>query len=90
MKTIVNKTQRPLKIPLGRGRVLRLGPRKEGQIATKDAGRDSLQKLVASGDVDVYDDGSRQDSVTGARATGGAGGHGGHQARFSGGRGGDR
>ncbi|SVC92625.1 uncharacterized protein METZ01_LOCUS345479, partial [marine metagenome] len=33
MKTIINKTGRPLKITLSQGRVLRLGPRKEGQIA---------------------------------------------------------
>ena len=58
MKTIVNKTHRPLKISLARGRALRLGPRKEGQIATNDAERESVQKLVASGDVEVYDDSS--------------------------------
>ena len=33
MRTIVNKTNRPLKIHLPQGRVLHLGPRKEGQIA---------------------------------------------------------
>ncbi len=56
MKTIVNKTLRPLKIPLSRGRVLRLGPRKEGQIGTQDADRESVKSLVASGDVKVIDD----------------------------------
>ena len=90
MKTIINKTQRPLKIPLGQGRVLRLGPLKEGQIGTKDADRESLQKLVASGDVEVYDDGGRSASAAGAKSSGGAGSQGAHHARFSGGRGGDR
>ena len=33
MKTVVNRTGRALRIPLTRGRVLRLGPRKEGQKA---------------------------------------------------------
>ena len=42
MKTVLNKTGRPLKIALSRGRVLRLGPRKEGQIATQDAERDAV------------------------------------------------
>ena len=46
MKRIVNKTGRPLKIKLSQGRVLRLGPRKEGQIATHDAERESVQTSV--------------------------------------------
>ena len=64
MKTIVNKTHRPLKIKLSQGRVLHLGPAKEGQIATQDADRKSVQQLIESGDVEVYDDASR----TGPRA----------------------
>ena len=32
MITILNETSRFLRIPLSRGKVLRLGPRKEGQI----------------------------------------------------------
>ncbi len=47
MKTIINKTGRPLKITLSQGRVLRLGPRKEGQIATPDAERESVKKMIA-------------------------------------------
>ena len=43
MKTIVNKTMRPLRILLSRGRVLRLGPRKEGQVATQDADLESVK-----------------------------------------------
>jgi hypothetical protein len=90
MKTIVNKTHRPLKIALARGRVLRLGPRKEGQIATNDAERESVQKLVASGDVGVYDDGARLVSGSGVNPTGRSSHQARHDARFSGGRGGDR
>ena len=90
MKTIVNKTQRPLKILLGGRRALRLGPGKEGQISTKDSNRDSLLKLVASGDVAVYDDGGRSASVAGGKSSSGAGGPGAHHTRVSGGRGGDR
>ena len=90
MKTIVNKTHRPLKIALARGRVLRLGPRKEGQIATNDAERESVQKLVASGDVGVYDDGARLVSGAGVNPTGRSSHQVRHDARFSGGRGGDR
>ena len=56
MKTIINKTGRPLKITLSQGRVLRLGPRKEGQIATPDAERETVQKMIAAGEVNVFDD----------------------------------
>ena len=65
MKTIVNKTHRPIKIQLSRARVLRLGPGKEGQIATQDAERESLKKLVADGDVEIFDDQSPVGSNTG-------------------------
>ena len=90
MKTIVNKTHRPLKILLGRGRVLRLGPRKEGQIATNDVERKSLRKLVASGDVEVYDESAHSDTVDGGKLTGRSGNQGHQHAKFSGGRRGDR
>ena len=56
MKTVRNKTHRPLTIRLSRGRVLRLGPRKEGQIATGDAEQKSLKKLVANSDVEIFDE----------------------------------
>ena len=64
MKTIVNKTVRPLRISLSRGRLLRLGPRKEGQIATQDADRESVKALVAKGDVEVVDEATHADVAT--------------------------
>ena len=90
MKTIVNKTHRPLKISLARGRALRLGPRKEGQIATTDAERESVQKLLASGDVEVYDDSGPLAAGAGADSTGRSSRQVRRDAKFSGGRGGDR
>ncbi len=90
MKTIVNKTRRPLKIKLAQGRVLRLGPAKEGQIATHDAERESVQKMIEAGEVEVFDDVSR----SGLRARSGpSGGHRGSQRahrQFSGPKHGDR
>ena len=77
MKTIVNKTRRPLKIKLAQGRVLRLGPAKEGQIVTRDAERESVQKVIEAGEVDVFDDvsssGSRARSGSAGRAGGSQG-----------------
>jgi len=56
MKTIVNKTGQPLKVRLSQGRILRLGPRKEGQIATHDVERESVRTMVEAGEVVVFDD----------------------------------
>jgi hypothetical protein len=58
VKSIVNKTHRPLKINLARGRVLHLGPGKEGQIATGDAEREAFKKLVEAGSVEIVGEGS--------------------------------
>jgi len=58
MKSIISKARRPLKIRLSRGRVLHLGPGKEGQIATEDADRESFKKLVEAGDVEIVGEGS--------------------------------
>ena len=74
MKTIVNKTRRPLKIKLAQGRVLRLGPAKEGQIATHDVERESVQKMIEAGEVDVFDDVSRSGLRAPQRARGALGG----------------
>ena len=81
MKTVVNKTNRPLKLQLSRGRVLHLGPRKEGQIVTQDAERGSIQKMVEAGDIELFDPGDAQ----GGPRAGGSGGvspdsHGHHPA----------
>lgn len=58
MKSIVNKTRRPLRVPLARGKVLHLGPGKEGQIATPDAERPAFKKLLDAGDVEIIGEGS--------------------------------
>ena len=89
MKIVVNKTHRPLKIPLSQGRVLRLGPRKEGQIATQDAEREALKQRVASGDIEIFDDPSRLGATSSAGAAGRSHSQG-HHPRFSVAKRGDR
>ena len=89
MKTVVNRTGRALRIPLSRGRVLRLGPRKEGQIATQDAERDPLKQRVASGEVEIFDDASHLGRANPAVRGGAARTLGGH-ARFAASKRGDR
>ena len=70
MKSILNTTRRPLAVRLSRGKVLRLGPGKEGQITTQDAERESLKTLIADGDVKVVDEGTHAGSGAGATAAG--------------------
>jgi hypothetical protein len=53
VKTVVNRTIAPLKIALPRGKSLRLGPNGSGRIRDEDAEHKPLQKLVASGDIEI-------------------------------------
>ena len=89
MKTIINKTRRPLKIKLSQGRVLRLGPAKEGQITTHDAERESVQRIIQAGEVEVFDDSSSGAGSAGKGKSGTAQSQGFHR-QFSGSKRGDR
>jgi len=57
MKTVGNKTQKPLSRPLPRGKVLHLGPGKTGQISSEAAEHPQVKKLVDAGDIDIFDEG---------------------------------
>ena len=89
MKTVVNRTGRALRIPLSRGRVLRLGPRKEGQIATPDAELEPVKQRVAGGEIEIFDDASQMGRANPAVHGGAARTRGGH-ARFAASKRGDR
>ena len=89
MKTIINKTRRPLKIKLSEGRVLRLGPTKEGQITTHDVDRDSVQRIIQTGEVEVFDNSSSGTGSTG-KGKGGAAKSQGFSRQFSVSKRGDR
>lgn len=49
MKTIVNKSQKPIRIPLPGGRAMHLGPAKSGQISDHNAASPAVRKLVDAG-----------------------------------------
>jgi hypothetical protein len=53
MKTIRSKSHRPLKVHLSGGKVLHLGPGKDGQISTHDMEKMGVQHLLATGDVEI-------------------------------------
>jgi hypothetical protein len=57
MKTIRNTTTGPLRVPLPRGKVLHLGPRKTGEIATAAADHPPLKKLVEEGKIEILGEG---------------------------------
>jgi hypothetical protein len=59
MKTVTNKTQRPVSVPLPRGKTLHLGPGKTGQISSEAAGHAGLKKLVDAGTLELLEEGAR-------------------------------
>jgi hypothetical protein len=54
MKTVINKTQAPLRVALPAGKFLRLGPGKSGQIRDEDSDGDAITKLVESGALEIH------------------------------------
>lgn len=53
MPTIVNKTPRPLKVPLGGGKTLFLGPAKSGQVTDAALEHPGLRKMLDTGDIQI-------------------------------------
>ena len=53
MKAIRNTTQEPLRVPLGGGRVLHLGPGQTGQIADEALKSRGVRRLIDAGAVTV-------------------------------------
>jgi hypothetical protein len=65
MKTVSNKTQRPLSVPLPHGKILHLGPGKTGQIAWKAVEHPPLKKLVDAGEIEILGEDPRPTDGTG-------------------------
>jgi hypothetical protein len=57
MRTIVNKTGLPVRVPLPGGKVLHLGPKKSGQVADAAADHAGLRKLVDAGTIELQGEG---------------------------------
>ncbi len=55
MKTVTNKTKAPIKVPLARNAILRLGPEHSGQINDSDSERPAVLKLVEAGTIEISD-----------------------------------
>ena len=65
MKIIKNKTNRPLRVPLPRGKTIHLGPGKSGQISTEAAEHAGLKKLIEAGEIDLFDEESAAGDMAG-------------------------
>ncbi len=57
MRTIVNKTALPIRVPLPGGKVLHLGPKKNGQVADAAADHSGLRKLIDAGKIELQGEG---------------------------------
>lgn len=60
MKTILNKSARPIRVPLPRGKVIHLGPHKNGEIADNAAEHPPLVRLIEAGELEIVGDGVSQ------------------------------
>jgi hypothetical protein len=65
MKTVVNKSRKPIRIPLPGGRALFLGPAKSGQIANQHADLPAVRKLIDSGTISIAGEGAHPDAAAG-------------------------
>ena len=65
MKSLVNNTRMPLKIPLPGGKFLRLAPGKGGQIRDEALEHPEVKKLIKAGDLEVREDSGRETGVVG-------------------------
>lgn len=61
---ITNKTNRPISVPLPRGKKLFLGPAKTGQVNAKAAGHLPLVKLVEAGDLEIDETGHQHNGAS--------------------------
>ena len=59
MRTVRNKTQLPVRVPLPGGKTLHLGPAKTGQISDQAADGRSFQRLVEQGTIELVGDAGR-------------------------------
>ena len=66
---ILNKTKRPLRIPLPGGKRLHLAPGKTGQISPKSADHPPLKMLIEQGEVELLGGGRTQGKGTSSESS---------------------
>ena len=63
---VKNETTRPLRVPLGEGKVLHLAPRASGNISARAAARPSVQRLVERGELSMVSEADTPEEGPGA------------------------
>ncbi len=58
MKTVRNKTRKPLKIQLHGGKVLHIGPLKSGQISDEAAEEPGVKRHLEAGEIEILGEGA--------------------------------
>jgi hypothetical protein len=67
MKTIRNLTSKPLKVPLPRGKMLRLGYKADGIVQDQAADHPGVKRMVESGMIEILDGSSHGYGPTGRK-----------------------
>jgi len=65
MKTLTNKSRKPIRIPLPGGKIMFLGPGKSGQISDRHADLPAVQKLIDDGSIAVAGESAHADQAGG-------------------------
>lgn len=65
MKVVRNKTRKPIRVPLGEGKVLHLSPGKSGNVSPQAAERPAFLKLLERGEIELLTDSEAADSESG-------------------------
>jgi len=66
MKTILNKSRKPIRVQLPGNKVLYLGPSKSGQIADQHATAPAVQRLLKRGEIEIVGEGTQREGGGGA------------------------
>jgi hypothetical protein len=78
MRTVRNKSPKPLRVRLSRGKTLHLGPLKEGQISAHDVEAEGVTRLVEAGELEILGEGQQSPGAAAPSAAGHADTHGHH------------
>lgn len=76
MKTVTNKTHRPLKVPLPHGKILHLNPGRSGQISDHAVDHPPLRHLLEAGEIGILEPLDTDRQSPGSEAAGHASTHG--------------
>lgn len=69
MKTVRNKSRKPLRVALPGNKMLFLGPQKSGQIADQAADAPAVVRLLQKGDLEIVGEGAQHEGGAGGESS---------------------